>query len=146
MTTSDTVVIARPVHEVYAFVSDVRNDPSWNPAMIEAQLAPASSADLGTGTEFKVRFKPFMGASTCTMRVTDATADTSFVVEGAPGRMKARAEFQFEAVPGGTKVTRRTRIELPGALRLAEPLGRRRLTAQSRAMLESLRSHLEPAT
>lgn len=141
--TNDSVVIARPLDEVYEFVADVRNDPSWNPDMIEAQLAPGSGPEIGPGTEFNVRFKPFMGASTCTMRVTDAAKDAKLVLEGAPGRLKARAEFRFDAMADGTKVTRSTRVEMPGPMRLLEPLGRRRLQQQSHAMLQALKAALE---
>ena len=143
--TSDSVVIVRPLGQVYEFVADVRNDPSWNPDMIEAELAPGSGPEIGPGTEFNVRFKPFMGASTCTMRVTDAAKDAKLVLEGAPGRLKARAEFRFEPMADGTKVTRIVQVVMPGPMRLLEPVGRRRLQQQSHAMLQALKATIESA-
>jgi Polyketide cyclase / dehydrase and lipid transport len=53
--------------EVFAHISDVRNDPSWHTDVLEVR---SSTDDVRVGTVFDVRVKPSMGISKGTMTVS----------------------------------------------------------------------------
>jgi hypothetical protein len=42
------ITIQRPVEEVFDFVGDERNEPRYNPRIVDAQLISDSSIGLGT--------------------------------------------------------------------------------------------------
>ena len=45
------IVIERPVTEVFDFVADERNEPSFNPRMVRAELL--SPEPIGVGSQFR---------------------------------------------------------------------------------------------
>lgn len=91
------ISIARPPAEVFSYIADVRNDPSWHTDVLEVR----SSTDVvGMGTVFKVKVKPSMGVSEGTMTVTNIC----------------------EPEAQGSRVTRRVKIEPSGIMRLMAPL------------------------
>src|SRR5690349_446978 len=47
------IVIGRPVEEVFDFVADSRNEPSFNPAMAGVELL--TPLPIGRGTRFRAR-------------------------------------------------------------------------------------------
>jgi hypothetical protein len=52
-----SVVINRPVEQVFAFVSDLENDPLWTPGAV---MRRTSQGPLGVGTTFQ-QYDRFMG-------------------------------------------------------------------------------------
>jgi uncharacterized protein YndB with AHSA1/START domain len=52
-----SVVINRPLEQVFAFVSDLENDPQWTPGAV---MRRTSQGQLGVGTTFQQRDR-FMG-------------------------------------------------------------------------------------
>ena len=63
---SDSIVIDRPVEQVFAYVTNVVNDPTWHTDVVEARQA--SDGPIGVGTVWHARFKPSMGISEGTWR------------------------------------------------------------------------------
>jgi len=56
---SASIMINRPVEDVFAYVTDVTNDPTWHTDALEAQKM--TEGPIGLGTRWRVRFKPSMG-------------------------------------------------------------------------------------
>lgn len=56
-----SITINRPVAEVFAYVSDVSNEPAWHTDVLEARQT--SEGPIGIGTTFLIRVKPSMGVS-----------------------------------------------------------------------------------
>lgn len=135
-----SVVVPRPITEVEDFVSDVANDPKWNPEVLSAARAqPGAEAT----TNFDVELKPFMGVSTCTMRVSRDTAAHVTRIAGSPVRwIEALATYTFESVDGGTRVTRHCAIQVSGVWRLMEPIMRWQIAKKKDEMLAGLRAFL----
>jgi hypothetical protein len=138
ITVESSVVIPRPLAEVEAFVSDVANDPKWNPEVLAAERAPISTSE---STDFHVKLKPFMGMSACTMKVSrDPTAHVTRIA-GSPVRwIQALATYSFETVEGGTRVTRHCDIKVLGLRRALEPMMRGPIAKKKDEMLEGLRA------
>ncbi len=56
-----SITINRPVAEVFAYVSEVSNEPAWHTDVLEARQT--SAGPIGIGTTFLIRVKPSMGVS-----------------------------------------------------------------------------------
>jgi hypothetical protein len=95
LTTDDTIIIARPIHDVFASARDVMNDPKWNSDTRTAVWA--TDGPIGEGTVFHIGFKPFLSASSCEMKVAGFAENQRLELTGNPGPMRARATFFFEA-------------------------------------------------
>lgn len=117
---TDSITIARPVEEVFAYVTDTSNDPAWHTDILEVQKR--SEGPIGMGTKWHVGFKPFMGVSEGSMEVAGFEPNRTEVLRGAMGPMHTTLTFLFEPADGGTRVTRRVQIKLSGVMRLMGPI------------------------
>lgn len=81
----NTTTIARPAAEIFAFVSDVRNDPQWHADVLGAQLPEGEP--VGKGSVFAIKMKPFMGVSEGTEAVSEYEPPHRVVIKGRMGRM-----------------------------------------------------------
>jgi carbon monoxide dehydrogenase subunit G len=117
-----SITINRPVAEVFAYVSDVSNEPAWHTDVLEARLT--SAGPIGIGTTFKIRVKPSMGVSEGVTEVIGFEPNRWQVMRGEMGRMRPTITDLFEPADGGTKFTRRIQIEASGLMGLMLPLMR----------------------
>jgi uncharacterized protein YndB with AHSA1/START domain len=79
-----SITIARLPAEVFDYIADVRNDPSWHTDVLEVR----SSTDVvGPGTVFDIRVKPAMGVSEGTMTVTRFEPGKLIEYQGRMGKM-----------------------------------------------------------
>src|SRR6266516_3950060 len=114
-----TISIARPPAEVFGYIADVRNDPTWHTDVLEV----GSSTDaVGMGTVFDVKVKPSMGVSEGTMTVSRFEPGRLIEFRGQMGRMAPTVTNICEPDPKGTLVTRRVELDTPGVMRLMSPL------------------------
>lgn len=136
-----TMRIDRPVEKVFPYLADVANDPSWNTDVLEARQV--NGGTLGKGTRFHVRNKPSMGVSDGNAEIIDFEPNRRQVVEVNYGRMRPRITHLFESAGGTTTVTRRVQFELPGMMRLMQPLVRRMARTRNATFLANLKRVLE---
>jgi uncharacterized protein YndB with AHSA1/START domain len=116
---SDSIMIDRPVEEVFAYVTDTSNDPAWHTDILEARRA--ADGPIGTGTRWHTRFKPFMGVSEGDQEVVAIEPNRMEVQRGVAGPMNVTLTYLFEPADGGTRFTRRVQIKMSGIMRLMEP-------------------------
>jgi uncharacterized protein YndB with AHSA1/START domain len=138
---SESVTIDRPVEEVFAYVTDTSNDPTWHTDILEARKT--SEGTIGMGTTWHLRFKPAMGVSEGDTEVVAFETNRREVMRGVMGPMQPTLTYLFEPADGGTRFTRRVQIKVSGMMRLMEPLmwlmtpkGNRRFVANLRRVLE----------
>ena len=139
MNMSATTVIARPVKDVIAYVSDVRNDVNWRTGVIEAGLKSGDVLTIGT-----VGFARAEQAETV-WRIVGHVAGRSFDWELVSGPFKGSGGYRFIPLDSGTQFTLVADIIPSGVYRMMGPLfawiGRR----QNQADVEKLRQILESA-
>jgi uncharacterized protein YndB with AHSA1/START domain len=138
---SETVMINRPVEEVFAYVTDTSNDPAWHTDILEARKT--SEGPIGMGTTWHLRFKPAMGVSEGDTEVVAFETNRREVMRGVMGPMQPTLTYLFEPGDEGTRFTRRVQIKVSGMMRLMEPLmwlmtpkGNRRFVANLKRVLE----------
>ena len=140
MKVEEEISIARPPGEVFAYIADVRNDPSWHTDVLEVR----SSTDVvGPGTVFDVKVKPSMGVSEGTMTVSRFEPATLIEFRGQMGKMAPTVTNICEPDANGTRVTRRIELEPSGPMRLMTPMIKRMIAKSNQGFLTNLKRLLE---
>jgi uncharacterized protein YndB with AHSA1/START domain len=135
-----TITIARQPADVFRFVADVRNDPTWHTDVLEVR---SSSDVVELGTVFHVKVKPSMGVSEGTMTVSRLEPGELVEFRGRMGRMEPTVTNICEPDKEGTRVTRRVEIEPPGVMRAMTPLMKRMIGKSNEGFLANLKRLLE---
>jgi uncharacterized protein YndB with AHSA1/START domain len=135
-----TISIARPPAEVFDYISDIRNDPTWH---TDVQEVRSSTDAVGVGTVFDVRVKPSMGVSEGTMTVSRFEPGSLVEFQGRMGRMAPTVTNICEGDGLGTRVTRRVELEPPGIMRLMTPMIARKIGTSNEGFLANLKRVLE---
>jgi len=148
-TVEESVTIARPVAEVFAFVADARNVPKWRPDVLEVRGAP-ERVTVGTSFEELIAFG---GKKAWSMRVTALEPGRREVIEAVSGPgVRPTQTFLFEPLGEGaagavgtsaTRVTFRGEIRTLGGFRLLEPLLPTLIRRNWRRYLANLKRLLE---
>jgi uncharacterized protein YndB with AHSA1/START domain len=134
------VTIARPPAEVFSYIADVRNEPSWHTDVLEVR----SSTDVvGMGTVFNVKVKPSMGVSEGTMTVSRFEPGRLVEYQGRMGRLAPTVTHICEPDPQGTRVTRRVEMVPPGIMRAMSPMMKRMIGKSNDGFLANLKRLLE---
>lgn len=116
----NSIAIERPVEEVFAYVADLRNDPTWHTDLLEVE--PTSTSPPGPGTTYRARIKPFMGNSEASMEIVTFDSGRLLELEGVMGPLRPRISLSFDAQDAGTTVTRHVTLQPPGLMRLMQPV------------------------
>jgi carbon monoxide dehydrogenase subunit G len=134
------ISIARPPAEVFSYIADVRNDPTWHTDVLEVR---SSTEVVGMGTVFNVKVKPSMGVSEGTMTVSRFEPGRLIEFHGRMGRMAPTVTNICEPDADGTRVTRRVEMDPPGIMRVMSPLMKRMITKSNDGFLANLKRLLE---
>ena len=136
-----SVVINRPLDEVFQYVSDFEKWDQWAAEMVE--VSKTSEGPVGVGTRFTAKIK-FIGQQIENEHeVTEYEPGSRFGVRVMSGTVKGHAVFSFESVEGGTRVTETMEGETGGFFKVADPLVGRMAQRQYAANLGNLKDLLE---
>ncbi len=135
----NTVVIERSPASVFAFVTDPRQEPAWNPQLLEVDQL--TDGPVGVDTRFRMRFGSGVGDSTVTYTAFDpphrwASTSTS-------RRLDVRFEGTIHPAGPGSRLVVRTRLLPHGPLRPLAPLLRRYLHWAWNRNLAAIKAELE---
>ena len=117
-TFQNTVTIARPVGEVFAFLADLRNIPRWNYAT--AGTVPTSPGPAGAGATYR-QTRTIPRRSEDSLQITVFQPPTRLAVQGQLGPFRAMASYLLKPVPGGTRLA--NDVELEPISALLRPIG-----------------------
>lgn len=140
----ESVVIARPPHEVFAYIVKAENLPVWDSMTIEAE--PIGDGAPGLGTRTRGVSKLLGTRLDWTSEVTAFEPDALAAYSAVSGRLRLSATSRLEPVKEGTRFTYRVEAEsgLAGVFgRLSDPLVANALARAVRANLASLAELLE---
>ena len=130
------VTIERPVSEVFAYVTDVRNVPDWQETAVSAEW-------VEEGRRYRER-RQFMGRTAeLELEVIALEPDRRFDVRTVQAPVEIEIHHSFEAVEGGTRVAVRGTAALGGALRFAAGMAKRQAERQFRGDFDRLKERLE---
>ena len=136
-----SVVIERPVEEVFAFATDPQNDPLWQSTSLETERT--SKGPVGVGATFRNTSK-FLGRRIETAyKVTEMEPPRRQCVKIVSGPIPGSGCYLFEPAGGGTRFTQTFDAEVGGFFRLTEPLVARAIRRQTEADMATLKDVLE---
>jgi uncharacterized protein YndB with AHSA1/START domain len=116
-------VIQRPIEDVFAFVTDARNNPQWQSRSGLQRSQQLPDGPVGVGTRIVEVWK-FMGIeSQSTSEVTEYEPDKTYTRRAISGSSPIKeGTFTFEPVADGARLTAIIQVQAGGLFAIAEPL------------------------
>jgi carbon monoxide dehydrogenase subunit G len=137
----NTVTIRRSPKDVFAFLADFENIPTWNYAIVETKKT--SPGPVGVGTTYR-QLRSIPSTSEEGFQVTVFEPISRLEVHGDIGPFTATISYLLAPTDDGTRLTNVVDLEsASGALRLAAPLAASRVKAAVAANLDMLKQLLE---
>jgi uncharacterized protein YndB with AHSA1/START domain len=139
-----TSIIDRPIEDVFRYVGDQTNTPTWQAGLLEVRRT--SDGPLGVGTTHTL-VRRFMGRRMEADNVYIAYEPNqliSFKTTSGPVRMEA--SYVFESTVDGTRLTSRIEMDASRFMSLAEPLIAAGLKREMKAAFRVLKDLLESRT
>ena len=146
-----SIVIARPVDEVWEFVHDATKDALWQTTLAESEKLTDGPMRVGT----RVReVRHFLGVRIeLTWEVTEYEPNRRSAIRGVSGPVPLTGGYRFEPHDGGTRFTVSGELDAHGLFKLAEPvfarITRRELETNLghlKDLLEAEEAAMSPAT
>ena len=111
-----SVMIDRPVEEVWKFISDISNLPKWEPAILEVR--PTSAGPIGVGSTIEIRRKNM----TIPQRITEYEPNRkfTFVVTSGPAK-GTTGTYSVEKIEEKTRITVSGDFKVNGIYKLVGP-------------------------
>lgn len=139
----NSIHVARPIAEVFAYVADPANSPKWNSTVLDSS---ASETPVRAGTTIHSRVRFLGRTSELQAKVLELQPNTRFVTESLEP-YRYTLIWTFAPENGGTRVVRAGDIDFRGLLRLISPILIRPLARRTdQASLERMKALLEAPT
>jgi uncharacterized protein YndB with AHSA1/START domain len=140
-TFENTVTIRRAVEDVFAFLADFENIPSWNYAIVETKKT--SPGPVGVGTTYR-QLRSVPSRSEEGFQVTAFEPSSRLEIHGDIGPFTATISYLLAPTDHGTRLTNVVDLEsASGVLRLVAPLAASRVKTAVAANLDTLKQLLE---
>lgn len=115
-----TIVVNRPVREVFEFVTNPENDNVW--VAFSREVRKLSPGPICVGTRFRQRGAVMGLQVPVVWEITEFERYRRMAAATLTGPAAFKGQYTFEAVPGGTQLVKSGQIEFDGLLRLIEPV------------------------
>jgi Polyketide cyclase / dehydrase and lipid transport len=136
-----SVVIDRPIDEVFEFVHDTSKDALWQSTLVESHQL--TDGEMGVGTKVR-EVRQFLGRRIeMDWEVTDYEPSTRSSIKTVSGPIPPTGSYLLEPVDGGTKLTAMGELDAHGFFKLAEPVFARITGRELEANLGHLKDLLE---
>jgi uncharacterized protein YndB with AHSA1/START domain len=141
ITREASIVVDRPVGQVFAVFTDTKNQPQWDAGLLEACLTPDGPVSVGTKI---TEVRKFMGrTSENTGEVIEFEPNTRIIRKSVDTSMTVLGTVTFAATQGGTKVDWRWDLQLKGLFTLIGPMIATSMKKGSETSLRGLKNLLE---
>jgi carbon monoxide dehydrogenase subunit G len=136
-----SIVIGRPVDEVWEFVHDTAKDALWQTTLVESEKL--TDGPLRVGTQVR-EVRHFLGLRVeMAWEVTEYEPTTRSAIRGISGPIPLAGGYRLEPVDGGTRLTVSGELDAHGLFKLAEPVFARITGRELEANLGHLKDLLE---
>jgi carbon monoxide dehydrogenase subunit G len=136
-----SIVIDRPIGDVWEFVHDTTKDALWQTTLVESEQLTDGPMRVGT----KVReIRQFLGLRIeLAWEVTEYEPTQKSAIRGISGPVPLHGGYLLEPVDGGTRFTVSGELDAHGLFKLAEPVFARMTRRELEANLGHLKDLLE---
>ena len=130
---SNTVTIARPAGDVFAFLADAENDKQWRGGVIEM----TRSSGQGVGTTYRqIVAGPGGRRIDADVEITEFIPDQRIAFRTTQGPVRPTGSYELQAGEGGTVVTFRLAATLGGVKKLMAPMVAKTMRSEVAALTE----------
>jgi uncharacterized membrane protein len=137
-----SVVIRRPVEQVFTFLADFKNEPQFVPAVVKTEQT--SAGPIGVGTTYREVNRLILGLRTAAAyQITEYEPNHKVAFKSLSGPAQFKGGYTVEAIGGGTQVTLAGEAVMVGLFKLLEPIIARTVAKQVVASLTNLKAVLE---
>ncbi len=136
-----SVVINRPIEDVFAFLANPENTPLWAGVVRETKLT--SEGPIGVDTTYNVVIELLGRRIESKNEFTEYEPNSKYSTKDTSGPMPMEISTTFKAVEGGTEVTNSAKLEGAGVFKLAEPIFARMANRQVETDFANLKDLLE---
>lgn len=120
MKVEKSVIIKKPVAEVFAYVQNNENSTKWQSGVVSMQMD--EGPDNVVGSRY-TEVRKFLGKEMrTTMEITAFTENVKWAAKVIKGQVLYEVTMTYAAVPEGTKITTVVEGEPKGFFKLAENL------------------------
>jgi hypothetical protein len=136
-----SIVIERPVQEVFEFIHDPSKDAMWQTTLVTSE--PQTGGPLRPGAQVR-ETRRFLGLNVGTTReVTAFSPPTGSSFRSLSGPVPFAGGYTLASAGGATKLTARGEIDGHGFFKLAEPVFARMAARELETSLGHLKDLLE---
>jgi uncharacterized membrane protein len=136
-----SIVIERPVDEVWDFVQDTKKDALWQTTLVESQQLTEGPKRVGRQVE---EVRRFLGVQIpMTLELTEFEPERRSSMQAVAGGIPLTGSYLLEPLDGGTKLTVTGQLEANRLFKLAEPTFARMTSRELEASLGHLKDLLE---
>lgn len=115
-----SIIIHRPIEEVFAYVGDQTNAPQWQPGLLEVRRT--TDGPLGVGTQHTF-VRKFMGRKMeASSEYVTYEPNKRITFRTTSGPVALKASYLVEPTADGTRLTSQIEMQAAGLFGLAEPL------------------------
>jgi uncharacterized membrane protein len=136
-----SVMINRPIEEVFAYVANPENEPLWQSGVLESGLV--GEGPMGVGAKTKEVRKLLGQRLESIAEVTAYEPNAKIAFKSTSGPVRYEAWYTFEPVDAGTKFTMVGEADTGGFFKLAEGLVVRQFEKEMQTSLAALKDILE---
>lgn len=137
---SNAVIIRRPATDVFRFLADPTNIPSWNYAITSVELLTPGPA--ASGTRFR-QHRRLPRPADEELEVTEFAPPSRLVLSGGLGPFHGQLSYELEERDGATHLVNAANLEGRGLARLLAPAATGRVRKAVAENLEVLKRILE---
>lgn len=113
-----TLVINQPIEKVFAYVTNPRNNPRWQPDILDSRISPDEPTRVGTRvTDVRVLLGRKLELTT---EVTEFEPNKLMRVKSTSGPIPFRGQITFEHAGSGTRINFLAEAEPTGFFKMAE--------------------------
>jgi uncharacterized protein YndB with AHSA1/START domain len=116
-----SIAIERPIEEVFAYVSDPGNFPSWNSAVREVRTSAGAN---GTGSTYTMKRQLPSGAASNRLEIVTSEPPCEFAIRTTSGPTPFLYRYHFAAENEKTILQLDAQVELDGVAALMPQLAR----------------------
>ena len=135
------IVVARPPADVFAYLADLRNLPTWQSSLVEVR--PHDDSADGTGSRFTEVRSVAGRRIESTAEVAAYEPERELTLRVVSGPFPATVRHLLAPAPEGTRLRVEFEVQVKGMLAFAGGMIERQARRQAERDLEQLRQALE---
>src|SRR5574341_974485 len=120
ITIETSIMINRPVEDVWNFISNWGNFPLWDRGLVELRQTSEGPTTVGSTLQSVRVFFGLRGVGE--LRVSEYEPNRILAARGSQGPIAGHIRFTFKPVEGRTRLTERREVELGDLWKLIAPV------------------------